>query len=1347
MTPKLPLARTGAGRIVWLLRKLQAPACRAAFVIWALLSASWMGVAGQDVLAAGCTGNAIVCENQLSGTDRSAWDVSGAGDPSIQGFATDISVNVGTTVNFKINSTTASSYTIDIYRMGYYQGNGARKVASVAPSVNLPQSQPACLTNAPTGLVDCGNWAVSASWAVPPTAVSGIYFARLTTPSGAASHIVFIVRNDGSTSDIVFRTNDSTWEAYNDYGGNNLYYGTAPSSDGRAYKVSYNRPFNDRSETTGYGTSNYVFYAEYPMIRWLEANGYDVSYIATADVERASNLLLNHRVVLTSGHDEYWSAGERAALQAARDAGVSLALFTGNDSFWKTRWETSIDGSGTAYRTLVCYKETKLEKAIDPADPPTWTGTWRDATLSPPADGGRPENALLGNLFMVNRGSAAITVPAQFGKLRLWRNTAAASLGAGQMLTLGAQTLGFEWDVDVDNGFRPAGDFQVSSTTVSVPEYMQDNGNTYLPATVVHSLNLYRAPSGALVFGAGTVQWSWGLDTNHDTSPDVGPSSPDPNMQQATVNLLADMGAQPGSLQSGLVGASLSTDKTAPTSTVAAPTAGSTIASGSATTISGTATDAGGGVVAGIEVSTDGGTTWHPAQGTTSWSYTWTPETPGPAAIRSRAVDDSGNLEAPSTGISVTVGPHKCPCSIFSSTATPATASANDSSQVEVGVKFTADSDGYITGISFYKGAGNTGTHVANLWTSTGQLIASGAFTSETASGWQTVTFGTPVAINGGTVYVASYHTTTGHYAATVGAFTAPLDAWPLHAPSGANGVYQYGASQFPTQFYNSTNYWVDVVYATTLNDTVAPVVTTVSPVPNATNVFPSAVTARFSKSVVASSISFGLAAGSTPVAGATTYDNPSKTVTFTPSAPLAQGTTFTATVSGATDSSGNVMASPYTWSFTTLSCPCSMWPSTATPAQASVNDTGPVEVGVRFTSDNNGYINGIRFYKGAANTGSHVGNLWTASGQLIASGTFSGESASGWQQMLFSSPVAVTAGTTYVASYHTNTGGYSYTGAYFGSAYDAAPLHASASIAGTGNGVYLYGPSAFPTQTYNASNYWVDVVFNMVFSDTVPPSLSAETPAPGATAAASTTATATFTEPVNVATISFAIKSSGGTIVAAALTYNSANLTATLTPAASLAQGTYTATVSGAADPSGNVMAPVSWTFTATACPCTIFPASATPTTASVNDPSSVELGVKFRTATNGTITGVRFYKGAANTGTHVASLWTATGTLLATATFTAESATGWQQVNFATPVSVTANTIYVVSYHTTTGNYAADGGYFATQGAGGYPVTALAAGVAGPNGVYAYSAASTFPTNSWNSTNYWVDVVFAGG
>src|SRR5215470_10341051 len=208
--------------------------------------------------------NPVACENTNPGTPQSVWDISGSGDPSIQGFATDISVNKGDTIAFKIN-TPASAYTITIYRMGYYQGNGARQIATVTPSATLPQRQPGCLTNTPTGLVDCGNWAVSASWAVPATAVSGIYFAKLVRTDGTSgsSHVFFIVRDDASRSDLLVQTSDTTWQAYNTYGGNSLYVG-APA--GRAYKVSYNRPFTTR----GTGAEDFVFNAEYPMVRFLE---------------------------------------------------------------------------------------------------------------------------------------------------------------------------------------------------------------------------------------------------------------------------------------------------------------------------------------------------------------------------------------------------------------------------------------------------------------------------------------------------------------------------------------------------------------------------------------------------------------------------------------------------------------------------------------------------------------------------------------------------------------------------------------------------------------------------------------------------------------------------------------------------------------------------------------------------------------------------------------------------------------------------------------------------------------------------------------------------------------------
>jgi hypothetical protein len=152
----------------------------------------------------------------------------------------------------------------------------------------------------------------------------------------------------------------------------------------------------------------------------------------------------------------------------------------------------------------------------------------------------------------------------------------------------------------------------------------------------------------------------------------------------------------------------------------------------------------------------------------------------------------------------------------------------------------------------------------------------------------------------------------------------------------------------------------------------------------------------------------------------------------------------------------------------------------------------------------------------------------------------------------------------------------------------------------------------------------------------------------------------------------------------------------------------------------------------------------SVTPGTVDAGDPGAVELGMKFRSDVAGVVTGVRFYKAAANTGTHIGNLWTSTGTLLGTVTFTGETASGWQQANFATPISIAANTTYVISYFTPAGHYS-DNSPFFTTGVDNAPLHALADGVDGPNGLYRYGSTSGFPSSTFNTSAYWVDLVFS--
>ena len=698
---------------------------------------------------------------------------------------------------------------------------------------------------------------------------------------------------------------------------------------------------------------------------------------------------------------------------------------------------------------------------------------------------------------MVN-GDATTTmdVPAGDGKMRFWRNTSIASLPPGGLASLPFGTLGFEWDVVPDNSVRPAGLIRMSTTTRSQFQVLQDNGSNYGPGIATHSLALYRHSSGALVFGAGTVQWSWGLDAQHDN-----PGTPvDLRMQQATVNLLADMKVQPATLNSGLVVATASTDVLAPTSTIASPVAGASVAQGTAVTISGSATEFGGGVVGGVEVSVDGGATWRQATGRGSWTYRWTPTTSGTVTIRSRAVDDSGNLETPGVGRTVTVTgqPATCPCTIWPPSAVPAVANLGDPGSLTLGVKFRSDQDGFITGIRFYKGAGSTGTHVATLWSSTGQLLATAPFVSETASGWQQVNFAAPVAITANAVYVASYFAPNGGYAGDSFYFASSgADGGPLHAlqdgVNGGNGLYVYGSTNaFPNSTFRSFNYWVDVVFTTSTSlDTTPPALTLTSPANDATSVSTStAVTALFSEPLDAATVSgatFELRNSSNAlVAASVSYNTTTRTATLTPSSALAGSTTYTVTVKGGAadprvkDLAGNALAANNTWSFTTgaSSCPCTIWPASATPGIASNADRGALTVGVKFRSDQNGFITGIRFYKGAGNTGLHIATLWSSGGQQLATAPLASETASGWQQVNFAAPVAITANTVYVASYFAPNGGYAGDSLFFASSgVDNGPLHALQDGLSGGNGLYVYGPTnAFPNSTFRSFNYWVDV-------------------------------------------------------------------------------------------------------------------------------------------------------------------------------------------------------------------------------------------------------------------------------
>jgi hypothetical protein len=438
---------------------------------------------------------------------------------------------------------------------------------------------------------------------------------------------------------------------------------------------------------------------------------------------------------------------------------------------------------------------------------------------------------------------------------------------------------------------------------------------------------------------------------------------------------------------------------------------------------------------------------------------------------------------------------------------------------------------------------------------------------------------------------------------------------------------------------------------ATYVPDTTAPAITSTVPANDAEDVDPGAVLTATAgealRPITVNSSTVTVTANGTPVSGSVSYDSSSRVITFDPSSSLALDTNHVFTVkSGATgvkDLAGNALTTDRVTQFTTAAfTTATIFPDSTVPVTTSYPDTGAYTLGVKFQSAADGYITGVRFYKGANNSGTHTGGLWNASGQLLASGSFTDESATGWQTLTFATPAAITANTTYTAGYVTPNGGY---------AADAGGL-ATPQGSGTlqslsGGGVYSPGATlTHPTTSAPSNmNYYVDAVYQSALDpDVVPP------------------------------------------------TPTSQNLFG-----------------------------------------------EAVPGVTSAADTSSVELGTRFSSTVNGTISGIRFYKGAGNTGTHTGTLWSASGGVIASGTFQNETASGWQTLEFTNPVSITAGTTYVASYFAPNGGYAYNGGYFGIAHASG-PLQAPA----GSNGVFTYSSNSTFPTSSYNSTNYWVDVIF---
>ena len=349
------------------------------------------------------------------------------GDPTIQGFATR-SASTTATRSASRSRPTPPDYRLDIYRLGYYGGDGARQGRDAAAVGGAAPD--------PAGLPDAGTPPVSSTAATGrsrprgtfrPTPCPGVYFAQLVrTDTGGDSHIDFVVRDDDGQSDLLFQTSDTTWQAYNRYGGNSLYVGVArrrPRLQGQLQPPVHHARLHEP-----------VVFFWAASTRWCAGSSATATTSATppASTPTARGAeLLEHEAFLSVGHDEYWSAGQRANVEAARDAGVNLAFFSGNEVFWKTRWENSIDGAGTPYRTLVSYKETQRRRQDRPG--PGLDGHVARRALQP-AGGRRPareraHRATLHRQRLPQRRDEG--AGRRTARMRFWRNTSVADAPAG----------------------------------------------------------------------------------------------------------------------------------------------------------------------------------------------------------------------------------------------------------------------------------------------------------------------------------------------------------------------------------------------------------------------------------------------------------------------------------------------------------------------------------------------------------------------------------------------------------------------------------------------------------------------------------------------------------------------------------------------------------------------------------------------------------------------------------------------------------------------------------------------------------------------------------------------------
>jgi len=446
----------------------------------------------------------VAAENALPGT--SAWAITRAASQGrLEGYAGDVSFNHGDAIDIHLSADAPTDVRWELYRMGWYGGKRGRLIATGGPLTVVHQPPPPA--NPVTGLVECA-WPVSFMLQTDGSWVSGIYMLKLIRADGLQRYLPIVIRADERKNAAVVQASVTTWQAYNDWGDESLYSDSLGLNGGHAREVSFDRPYTD-----GYGAGEF-FYFEDELVQWIESHGYDATYLTNVDVHRDPSLLAGQKLFISSGHDEYWSRGEKDAVEAAIAGGASAAFFTADAVFWQIRLEPS-RGQGRPYRTEVCYKESAQQE--DPLRGTNLiTKRWRDPAVA------EPEQKLLGvmsdgwefaDLPWIVRGSSSW----------VYEGTGVRD---GDSIPL---LVGYESDRIFPDAPSPTG---VQSLAES-PVASFDSG---APGPSWHNATVYTTPSGGFVFAAGIVQWAYGL---------AGKDVADVRVQRMTSNLFRRAGLSP----------------------------------------------------------------------------------------------------------------------------------------------------------------------------------------------------------------------------------------------------------------------------------------------------------------------------------------------------------------------------------------------------------------------------------------------------------------------------------------------------------------------------------------------------------------------------------------------------------------------------------------------------------------------------------------------------------------------------------------------------------------------------------------------------------------------------------